>query len=72
MQAVFKHGDAVVVNDEIAKISGVKFVATVDYWIKRKKYHKKDIPSKYNYLYFVRSNTDKLMGPYAQEDLLRL
>lgn len=72
MQATFKHGDHVVVNDEIAKISGVKFVATIDYWIKRDKYKKRNIESKYNYLYFLKGYDGKQIGPYAQEDLEKI
>lgn len=72
MQSGFSHGDVVVVNDEIAKISGVKIVGVLDYWIKKKNYSKRKIESKYDYLYFVTSYDGKKLGPYRQEDLQKI
>lgn len=72
MKATFNHGDTVVIYDDFARMTGIKEVATIDYWIKANKYKKNKIETKYEYLYFVLTPTGKHKGPYRQEDLLEL
>lgn len=72
VKAPFSHGDTVVIYNDFARITGIKEVATIDYWVKASKYRKTKIETKYEYLYFVLTPTGKQKGPYRQEDLLEL
>lgn len=72
MKAPFDHGDSVIIYDDFAKISGIKEVATIDYWVKASKYKKRKIETKYEYIYFVFTPTGKQKGPYRHEDLIKL
>lgn len=70
-EAKFQHGDFVVIKDDTVKMTGIKRVGTVDYWIKEKSINDKGYKSfNGNYKYFL-NNPDGSgkLGPFYEMEL---